>query len=462
MNYPRQNILLILCLTLISLAFTLPAADAVLAAPSGQSTEELFRAILEEANQILGWGFSWETAELDSNLIASYYMSRPPPAIENDGSADLALYLDEVLWIRVVVESPCEQYPHLIPMTFHGMEGCYDAGTETGLITSLFWQPEVRFGPEGYKIILSVFSIGKPQGTQGAEVLAEALHQAAVNNGLYGQDGDQGLPADSGSPPPDQPGGNPEPTASEPIFDVPLVVVLGSLGLPIAGSLTGTIMAVILSRSSGAAGAGVRSSGGNAAIDAPTAENPVKKGENPEDEKQISAAKMDFLRYDLDLMNQALKEDKAYVLNPYQGDPTLLVHRLNTTKNMLWDATVGRLTGSQGLTCEGYVKKTRKDLEKIVFSRFPDATIQEIVFEEKSSIKENQTWGEWFDSLNPDNHILNKIILKDGSEWAVDFHQQNAGNSPLLRPWSETEREWKEYLGEEFFQRPRRITTKDD
>jgi len=269
------------------------------------------------------------------------------------------------------------------------------------------------------------------------------------------------------------------PIETDALFDIPLAVVLGSLGIPVAGALAGAVLSAILSGSSAVAGtaagstavtvmptpasSGIPTSGGEGIPTAGGEGTSPDGAESTEVEDHISAAKFDFLNHDFESINQDLLDKKTYVLNPHQGDPTLIVHKVNTGFNIVWDKTVGQLTGDQGLTCEGYVKKTRKQVNDAVFKRFPDAIVQEIVFEEISSVKDKKTWGEWLDSFNPDTHILNKIILPDGSEWAVDFHQYNAGNSPLIRPWSETHRAWKEeYMGDEFSERIRRITKKDD
>jgi len=496
MKFSRHYALLLLIMTIVSLTIAIPTVYSVQAAPLGQSAEDQIRATLEEANQLLGGGFKWESVDTDSNTIASYYMSRPPPpGQEYNDLVDLPLLLDEVLWIRIVVESPCQYYTIMNPWTFHGMEGCFDAGETTGWITSVFWQPQDGLTVNGYGIALSTFSIGETQGTQGAVVLAEALHQAATNNGLYGSMEGEYLPANPTEAYSNLSEDFLETTDSEQLFDIPLAVVLGSLGIPVAGALAGAVLSAILSGSSAVAsstagstaataiptpassgiptagGEGIPSTGG----EGPTAggegipsagaegipstggegstaggESPTTVDEGKTVEDQISAAKFDFLTHDLESINQDLVDKNIYVLNPHQGDPTLIVHRVNTGFNMVWDKTVGQLTGSQGLTCEGYIDKTKDKVYTAVSKRFPGSTLQRIKFEEKSTLKENKSWGEWLDSRNDDNHILYKLILPDGSEWSVDFHQYNAGNAPLVQSWSKTHRSWKKYMGEEF------------
>ncbi len=185
-----------------------------------------------------------------------------------------------------------------------------------------------------------------------------------------------------------------------------------------------------------------------------------KKAELVEKGKQIDfAGNMMDLQADLDSIHDQLKQENIYVANPYQGDPTLIVYGTNIIKNMVWDNTAGILTGDHGLTCQGFVEKTQgKVLEKVA-ERFPGAKVQNMIFEEKSSRKPKKSVLEWFDSLVDDNHNLIKITLPDGSEWAVDFHQYEAGNAPLMRPWSEAQKDWGEkYMGSEFYERTRRTT----
>lgn len=168
------------------------------------------------------------------------------------------------------------------------------------------------------------------------------------------------------------------------------------------------------------------------------------------DELQAASNMLD-LKNDFETINQNLHDENIYVLNPYQGDPTVAFHRLNALKNLVWDNTAGHLTGSNGLTCEGYVEKTSQAVIETVSERFPGATVQRVIFEEKSTVNSKKDWGDWFDSFIDDNHNLTKITLPDGSEWALDYHQQNAGNSPLLRPWKEASEEWRAYMGKDEF-----------
>ena len=185
-----------------------------------------------------------------------------------------------------------------------------------------------------------------------------------------------------------------------------------------------------------------------------------KKSELEKNKQELDfAGNLQNLQGDLESINEGLKQSNIYVANPYQGDPTMVVYGLNTLKNVIWDKTAGILTGDRGLTCEGFVKHTKETVIEAVGKRFPGSTVQNMIFEEKSTVKPNKSVVDWLDSVVDDNHNLVKIILPDGSEWAVDFHQYNAGNSPLMRPWSEAQADWGEnYMGNEFKERIRRST----
>ncbi|MDP1547431.1 MAG: hypothetical protein Q8L87_15585 [Anaerolineales bacterium] len=147
-------------------------------------------------------------------------------------------------------------------------------------------------------------------------------------------------------------------------------------------------------------------------------------------------------------------EKTNYVLNPYQGDPTILIHRAICLKNMAYDATIGQFTGEQGLTCEGYVQKTSNKANAYLQKHFPGATVESVVFEERSSQPDASGVKNWLDSCIDDNHNLLRVNLPDGSQWAVDFHQNRAGKAPLVRKWDEARKVWRDYMGEsEFIER---------
>ena len=192
----------------------------------------------------------------------------------------------------------------------------------------------------------------------------------------------------------------------------------------------------------------------------------------------LAATRMIELNHGLEALNQDLLKDNVYVHNPYQGDPIMLWDWTVQTKNTVWDGTFGSRYGSKGLTCQGYVDRTFDKVKDLVGQQYgPDAQVQKIVFEERSSLDpakgwlNPKAWGDWCDSWISDNHNLIKVILPDGSQWAVDFHQHNIhipltrGDlhvihipfvdtrvpPPILRPWAEVEGIWKPYLGEHEF-----------
>lgn len=142
---------------------------------------------------------------------------------------------------------------------------------------------------------------------------------------------------------------------------------------------------------------------------------------------------------------------RTFVANPYQGEPTYIGHRLITGKNELYSWALGKRAGVEGLTCKGYVDRTFDDVQKIAADVFPGSKVDDVLFEENSSLTEHPTWKQWFDSAISDNHNLIKITLSDGTEWAVDFHQARAGNSRVLRPWNAVREEWREYMGSHEF-----------
>ncbi|PWH15811.1 MAG: hypothetical protein DDG59_10850 [Anaerolineae bacterium] len=180
-------------------------------------------------------------------------------------------------------------------------------------------------------------------------------------------------------------------------------------------------------------------------------QNPSAKDPQP-DLRTLDMRLGDF-QEDLYALRDQL-EKKYYVLNPWQGDPTILIHKGNTLKNILYDQTIGRFTGEVGLTCGDYVEKTAVPVNEFLQKHFPGATVESVVFEERSSKPQAEGWKNWFDRLIEDNHNLLKVTLPDGTELAVDFHQNRARKAPLIRKWSEARQEWRDYLGKnEFLER---------
>lgn len=164
----------------------------------------------------------------------------------------------------------------------------------------------------------------------------------------------------------------------------------------------------------------------------------------------------------LELLDDKLYLEKHYVLNPYQGDPFVLGHRVVTGFNRAYDATLGKWTGKQGLTCQGYVNHARKDVEKILQETIPGAKLDNVIFEEKSTLAQ-QGFLDWLDSAIDDNHNLMKVTLPDNRKLSIDFHQKRLHNAPLLDEWDVTEKTWRDYLGEhEFTQRVRHPDIRDE
>ncbi len=146
-------------------------------------------------------------------------------------------------------------------------------------------------------------------------------------------------------------------------------------------------------------------------------------------------------------------EKTHYVLNPWQGDPTLVIHRGITLFNLAYDTTIGKITGESGLTCGDFVEKTSQEVHQIVQKHFKGAKVESMVFEERSSLPENKSLRNFLDRVVEDNHNLIRITLPDGSQLAIDFHQNlhPTKRAPLIRKWDEVRQEWREYLGEHEF-----------
>ena len=435
------------------------------AAPPSQSAEDLIRATLEEANQSLGGVFSWR----DQTRI----MDRPPISV-GTSPYDEEVFLRETLIIDFgEFDSTCgNQGGYSVPESFHGMRACLNRKPHyqnQGYPTGLWWQPYGGIDFNGQPLILAVFSglnptcagydaeteasCGDWTGVTRPIQLAEALHQAAINNGLYeAVPGDESTLIDPGEVVPGQPE---SPTDQIPLSDssktgnIPWPIILASLGIPVTGALAGSIVSAILASRSvdEMAKAGeefVSQVGDQVQLEA-------------DGNAKLSAQQLQALDSDLQAINVELTNRKIYVLNPYQGDPTVVGHKILTGLNVVLNNTAGRWTGQRGLSCEDYVNETQEKIVEIVSKRFPGAKVENMIFEENSTVRDQKSWGDWFDSFVDDNHNLTRVTLPDGSEWAVDFHQKNAGKAPLMRSWSEARAEWKEYLGkDEFNERSRK------
>jgi hypothetical protein len=160
------------------------------------------------------------------------------------------------------------------------------------------------------------------------------------------------------------------------------------------------------------------------------------------------------LKTDLDVIDKNLKDQGFYVMNKFQGDPSLIFETLEEAGNTVWNYTGGWVTGSKGITCQGYVNKTRDGVIAAVNKQFPGAKVDRVDFEERSTLFPDESVSNWLDSWNKDNHQFMRVTLPDGSQWAIDFHGHNASNlpknPPIMRPYEEVRREWKTYMGDEF------------
>jgi len=220
------------------------------------------------------------------------------------------------------------------------------------------------------------------------------------------------------------------------LFGIPAPIFWGSLVTPFIGALAGSLLAAVISV--------FTSIGENAA---------TVFGSLPD----LGLSK---LNSDLEKINQGLVNDNYYVINPYQGDPTLIIDGLVKLGNGIWDYTAGRKTGSKGITCDEYVDLTFIKVKEAVQNHFgPGAKVQSILFEELSTNAQKSNLPildlvNEFDKMNDDNHNLIKLTLADGSEWAIDFHQHNIDSrNPILRPWHEVRKIWQDYMGSEFSER---------
>jgi hypothetical protein len=131
----------------------------------------------------------------------------------------------------------------------------------------------------------------------------------------------------------------------------------------------------------------------------------------------------------------------------------MLLDGVTKAGNIAWDYTAGWVTGSTGLRCEGYYAKTNSAITESVHKQFPDAKVEQAIFQEQSTY-DPQGVLDWLDARIQDNHVFTKVTLPDGSVWAVDFHGHNASNlptnPPIMRPYEEVRQEWKAFLKDDF------------
>ena len=91
--------------------------------------------------------------------------------------------------------------------------------------------------------------------------------------------------------------------------------------------------------------------------------------EKTTEELQATSTMLD-LKDGLETINQDLLNENIYVLNPLQGDPSLMFDGLSKTGNMLWDTTTGWVSPSNGMTCGDYVGETLGKVKKIVGDKY--------------------------------------------------------------------------------------------
>jgi folate-dependent tRNA-U54 methylase TrmFO/GidA len=79
------------------------------------------------------------------------------------------------------------------------------------------------------------------------------------------------------------------------------------------------------------------------------------------------------LKLKMDEINLRLVREGVYMQNPYQEAPIPIKHAVVKMKNMVWDATLGQITGIKGYRCEHYVDETFNEVKEAV-KRFMDRT----------------------------------------------------------------------------------------
>jgi len=257
-------VVLMLTIAMLALAISLPTTKSVQASPPSQSAEERIRATLEDANQSLGGDFKWT-----EEGPGEYIMDRPPKKIGTMPGGSDPVFLSERMIIGFGDSFVTCESSYVNSSTFHGMQACLYRKPHylnQGYFIGLSWQPQDGLEFNGAHLFFYVSSGLNPTcAGYNAETeascgdwskstkplsLAEALHQAAIKNGLYEPMPEEILPVDPGEVVPGQPVA---PTETGGLFGIPLAVILGSLGIPIAGALSGALLSALLSGFSSAA-----------------------------------------------------------------------------------------------------------------------------------------------------------------------------------------------------------------
>ncbi|MHC1781744.1 MAG: hypothetical protein AB9891_03090 [Anaerolineaceae bacterium] len=462
MKPSRRFLVLMFIVVMLILAIFTPSVKSVQAAHPSQSTEERIKATMEDANQALGGGFKWT-----SESPGSYVMDRPPIKIGNMPAGD-PVFLHE----RMIIGfgdgfDTCEGFNYYTSSTFHGMQACLDRKPHylnQGYLIGLSWQPQDGLEFNGAHLYFYVSSgldptcAGYDAETEAScgdwskstkpLILAEALHQAALKNGLYESlpDDNQApiapvIPAVPGEISSDQ-GGIPSDASGEygGFFGIPYSILWGSFGIPLAGAFSGAAVSALW-----------------AAFASKEIPSEVTDAATKAADYAQTMAQLAKLHAQLQQIDQELLAKNIYVRNPYQGDPTLIADGLAKLGTWTWDNTAGWVTKSQGLTCEGYKEATFTRVQSLVHQQFPGAKLRNIKFEEKSTLDPAKGWLnpdsylDWLDAWNDDDHDLAQLELPDKSLWSIDFQQHNLGKRPpILRPWKDAQKVWEDYLGGEF------------
>ena len=165
---------------------------------NSQINEDQIKTTLEDAAKALGGGFIWESG-------STWGMSR----IEYVGINDADYPVDLTEYIIILLGDPCENLGWQ-SITFHGMQGC--AFYEGDHLRDLIWTPKNGYKFDGNPITFEAISYlgyncsennnaeGQKRAScdsENALPLAEALHQAAIKNGLYEPIPEESLPVET-------------------------------------------------------------------------------------------------------------------------------------------------------------------------------------------------------------------------------------------------------------------------
>jgi hypothetical protein len=249
-----------LAIFLLGGATILRTPQVVRAAPAEQSVEDRIRGTLDDAAAALGGGFVL-------NASTFWYSERTTTVGTND--VNYAVDLTEAISIRTWrggAQAYCAQLQSNSPLwharTFHGMAGCYlnDGGT-----VMMGWGSTQGAEISGAQLVFSAdarLGYGCGQGDAGDQKagcdtvqvlpIAEALHQAAISNGLSEATSEDAQPIVPGDNPSIQPD---VPVSSVQQTNIPLPIAMGNVAVPLAGAVAGTLLALGLSGLSSASSA---------------------------------------------------------------------------------------------------------------------------------------------------------------------------------------------------------------